>query len=77
MLLLKVHVLLVVLMQRSCCEELTRDDDLHDLIGAFQDLVHAHIAQEALHWVIFQVAIAAAERGTCRRGQCVKRNDKR
>src|SRR6266849_1961838 len=36
-------------------------DQPHHLVGAFQDLVHAQVAQYALDRVIAQIAVAAVE----------------
>ena len=37
------------------------DDQSHDLVGAFQDLVHAHVAQHALDRMIAQIAVTAMQ----------------
>src|SRR5882762_8274439 len=37
------------------------DDDAHDLVGAFEDLVDADVAQVALDGEILEVAVAAVE----------------
>jgi hypothetical protein len=35
------------------------DDDIHDLVGALQDLVHAAVPEVALHRVVLEVTVAA------------------
>src|SRR5665213_70394 len=45
--------------KRSIPQHRAGDDDAHDLVGAFEDLVHAHIAQDALDRVVAQIAVAA------------------
>ena len=40
---------------------ITANDQPHHLVGAFQNLVHAQIAQDALDWMIAQVAVAAVK----------------
>ena len=37
------------------------DDNAHDLVGAFEDLVHAHVAQIALDREVLQVAVTAVQ----------------
>src|SRR3569833_2513096 len=44
---------------RSIPQHRARDDDAHDLVGAFEDLVHAHVAQHALDGMVAQIAVAA------------------
>ena len=45
----------------SLAEEVAGDDDAHDLVGAFEDLVHAQIAQIALDREILEIAVAAMQ----------------
>src|SRR5215472_3118197 len=49
------------LLIRSRTEQAAGDDHPHDLVGAFEDLVDAHVAQIALDREILQVAVAAKE----------------
>src|SRR6185437_2702714 len=42
-------------------QQLARDDDAHDLVGAFQDLVHAQIAHQLLDAEVLEVAVAAVD----------------
>ncbi len=37
------------------------DDDAHDLVGAFEDLVDADVAQMALDREVLEVAVAAVQ----------------
>ena len=46
-------------MKSSLAEQLAGDDDAHDLVGAFVDLVDAQVADHALHGLVLQVAVAA------------------
>lgn len=39
-------------------EDLARDDQPHDLVGSFQDLVDARIAEILLDLVVVEVAVA-------------------
>ena len=50
---------LAVAAHRSGAEQAPGDDHPHDLVGAFEDLVHAHVAQIALDREILEVAVAA------------------
>src|SRR5690348_6051538 len=43
----------------SGAEQAARDDEAHDLVGPFEDLVNAQIAQVALDRVILDVAVTA------------------
>ena len=47
--------------QTSPPQQLAGDDQAHDLVGAFEDLVHPDVAQEALDWIVAQVAIATVK----------------
>src|SRR5439155_17651628 len=40
-------------------EHLARDDDAHDLVGAFQDLVHPQVPYQLLEAIVVEVAVAA------------------
>src|SRR6201999_3760438 len=42
-------------------QQTPRDDHAHDLVGAFEDLVHAQVAQIALDGEVLQVAVAAMQ----------------
>src|SRR5262245_23313060 len=42
-------------------QQLARDDDAHDLVGALQDLVHPEIAHQLLHAVILEIPVAAVD----------------
>src|SRR5271169_2697972 len=42
-------------------EQMPGDDHPHDLVGAFEDLVHAQIAQIALDRKVLQIAVAAEQ----------------
>src|ERR1051326_4972493 len=42
-------------------EEVAGDDDAHDLVGAFEDLMHAQVAQIALDRKVLEVAVAAMQ----------------
>src|SRR5690348_17076498 len=42
-------------------EEVAGDDDAHDLVGAFEDLMHPQIAQIALDREILEIAVAAMQ----------------
>src|SRR5574340_652196 len=45
----------------ACGEDTARDHDPHDLVGAFENLMHTDIAEEPLDREIAQVAVAAVE----------------
>src|SRR5580692_6038180 len=45
----------------SLPQEVAGDDDAHDLVGAFEDLVHPDVAQIALDREVLQIAIAAMQ----------------
>ena len=47
----------------SCalCQQGAGGDEAHDLVGAFEDLVHAQVADDLLDAVIGEIAIAAKE----------------
>src|SRR5439155_26704561 len=45
----------------SIPQQITADDQPHHLVGAFQDLVDAHVAQDPLDRMIAQVAVAAVK----------------
>src|SRR5918994_4578910 len=45
----------------SAVEQATGDDQPHDLVGAFEDLVHPDISEEALYCVFLYVAVAAVQ----------------
>src|SRR5438067_6502508 len=47
--------------RRSLAKQVAGDNDAHDLVGAFEDLVHAQIAQIALDREVLEVAVAAVE----------------
>src|SRR5215472_2163430 len=49
------------LLIRSRTEQAAGDDHPHDLVGAFKDLVDAHVAQIALDREILQIAVAPKE----------------
>ena len=34
------------------------NDDLHNLVGALQDLVHPDIPQELFNWIILEISVA-------------------
>src|SRR5580704_5522017 len=42
-------------------QQVAGDDDAHDLVGAFEDLVDAQVAQIALDREILEVAVAAMQ----------------
>src|SRR4051812_35530882 len=42
-------------------QQVAGDDDAHDLVGAFEDLVHPQIAQIALDREILEIAVAAMQ----------------
>ena len=42
-------------------DDAAADDDTHDLVRSFQDLVHARVAQQALQRVFADVAVAAVQ----------------
>src|ERR1044072_9072859 len=45
----------------SIAQQLPADDQPHDLIGAFQDLVNPQVPQDALDGMIAQIAVAAMQ----------------
>src|SRR5258707_6204274 len=45
----------------SIPQQIPADNQPHHLVGAFEDLVYAQVAQDALDWVIAQVAVAAVK----------------
>src|SRR5436190_21926062 len=45
----------------SIAQQVPADDQPHDLVGAFEDLMHAQVPQDALNGMVAQVAIAAME----------------
>jgi hypothetical protein len=45
----------------SISQHVPANDQSHDFVGAFQDLVHPHIAQDPLDGMIAQIAIASVE----------------
>jgi len=47
--------------QSGFLEHAAGDDDAHDFVGAFQNLVHACVAQQALQRVFADVAVAAVQ----------------
>src|SRR3982750_1750444 len=42
-------------------QHVTADDQPHHLVGAFEDLVHPHVAQHALDRMVAQIAVTAME----------------
>ena len=42
-------------------QHVAADDQPHHLVGAFQDLMHAHVAQHALDRMVAQIAVAAVQ----------------
>src|SRR5581483_6649753 len=46
---------------RLSAEQPARDDDAHDLVGAFEDLMHPHVAEVALDRELLQIPVAAME----------------
>src|ERR1043166_9638183 len=40
----------------SIPQHVAADDQPHHLVGAFQYLVHAHVAQDALDWMVAHIA---------------------
>ena len=47
--------------RNSVPQQVPADDQPHHLVGAFQDLVHAHVAQHALDRMVAQIAVAAVQ----------------
>src|SRR3546814_16386640 len=45
----------------SLRQQLAGDDDAHDLVGAFQDLVHPQVPKVALDGVVLDVAVTAVK----------------
>src|SRR5271165_7097142 len=45
----------------SVLDQTARDDDAHDLVGPFQNLVHAQVAHDLLDAVVGEIAISAEE----------------
>src|SRR5690606_472992 len=45
----------------SKINDLSCNDDTHDLVCAFQNLVHPSIAHQSLHRIILQITITAKE----------------
>src|SRR3954452_21799913 len=45
----------------SAADQGARDDEAHDFVGAFEDLVHPEIAHQLLDAVIMQIAVAAEQ----------------
>ena len=52
---------------QSSLEDTAGDDEPHDLVGALQNAVHAQVAEDALHWVVLQVAVGGGG-GGCGKG---------
>lgn len=42
-------------------DDTSRDDHIHHLVGAFEDLVDPQVTQVALNGIILQVSIATVE----------------
>src|SRR5215470_2431126 len=42
-------------------QQVAGDDDAHDLVGAFEDLVHPQVAQIALDREVFEITVAAMQ----------------
>src|SRR5690348_9934430 len=42
-------------------QQVAGDDDAHDLVGAFEDLVHPHVAQIALDREVLEITVAAVQ----------------
>ena len=49
------------MLPRGFPNNLPAHDQPHHLVGPFENLVHAHVAQHALDWMIAQVTVAAVQ----------------
>ena len=59
---MKAMVLMLLLPgKQSAADQGAGDDDPHDLVGAFENLVDAQIAHQFLDAVVMQIAVAAKQ----------------
>src|SRR5687767_12312507 len=45
----------------SALEHFARDDDAHDLVGAFENAMHPKIAHDAFDLIVGEIAVAAVQ----------------
>ena len=43
----------------TACENVPRNDNLHDLVGTLENLVHSYVTKVLLYAIIFQIAVSS------------------